>query len=93
VVGTFYYQRDLPPTTVGHYGRVSGTVCRRSDGTQLYLGLTRYWDPTSFFPHVSFDSINVDLPTFSYSLMETQDTSSFSNSTGQAAYCSGLSIP
>ena len=37
VAGTFFHNE---PSVVGHYDRVSGTVCTRSDGTKLYLALT-----------------------------------------------------
>jgi len=80
----------------GHYGRVTGTVCMRSDGTQLYLALTPIFDPTTAQDHlfVRATGINIDLSTGTYVSQEREfDFGMTSTTTGQAGYCSGISIP
>ena len=82
----------------GHYDRVSGTVCTRSDGTALILGLTVFTFPApkSTLAFNSFFSIDIQLPGLTY--LYSQELISGpgpggSGGTGQAAYCSKVPIP
>ena len=54
--GTYY-----DPSDMGHYGRVSGTVCTQSDGTKLNLFLTRILGSpgSSSTPYVEFDDLDI----------------------------------
>jgi hypothetical protein len=79
----------------GHYGRVTGTVCTRSDGTQLYIALTAIFDPTTAPNQLFFRliGINIDLSTGTYFAQERDLDNGTLATTGQAGYCSGISIP
>jgi hypothetical protein len=95
VAGTEY---EIVPSSgaVGHYGRVTGTVCTRSDGTELYVALTQIFDPISETDHlfVRFNGINIQLPSMSYFSEERNfDFGNTVTTSGQAAYCSNIPIP
>ena|SRR5215472_7982407 len=95
VAGTDY---EIVPSSgaTGHYGRVTGTVCTRSDGTQLYLALTPIFDPTSEQDHlfVRFTGINIQLSTGIYVEQERNfDFGTTTTSSGKAGYCSNIPIP
>jgi hypothetical protein len=72
----------------GHYGRVSGDVCTRSDGTALFLGLTVF-DVRA----VEFYAIDIELPALNYLYDLTQLNGTTVSGLGQAAYCSSIPIP
>jgi len=95
VAGTDYETIPLSGAS-GHYGRVTVTVCMRSDGTQLYLALTPIFDPTTEQDHlfVRFRAINIQLSTGTYFSQERElDFGMTTTTSGQAAYCSNIPIP
>jgi hypothetical protein len=79
----------------GHFARASGTVCTRSDGTQLYVGLTVFYnvDLITDTTPPNFYSINIDVPALSYTYDRKEPAGDLDSGSGQAAYCSGVTIP
>jgi len=86
------YTTFVPPG--GHYDRVGGTVCTRSDGTALFLELTLAPDThgsDDILPQIY--SITISLPSLTYLYRAYSLKLDFTSGSGQAAYCSKVPIP
>jgi hypothetical protein len=91
--GTYF---DTYPSTPGHHGIVSGTVCMHSDRSNLRLMLTigNGTTTSSIMPYFQLDIIDISFPGFLWTLVgRTPDAGPTLNDSGSAAYCSGVSIP
>jgi hypothetical protein len=92
VAGTSFHNEG---SLSGHYDRVSGTVCTRSDGTKLYLALTI---TNGIEAEVVHQTIDIQLPSLAYvgiglTIVGGAPPIQGANFGGQAAYCSQVPIP
>jgi hypothetical protein len=92
VAGTSFHKE---PSVVGHYDRVSDTVCTRSDGTKLYLALTITNGLEAEVVHQTIDIQLLSLAYVGIGITIFGNTTPIQNANwgGQAAYCSQVRIP